>query len=183
MYGLINISVKNLVIEKFGHQKWEAIYQQAGLEDDIFLSNKTYDDRITYDLVAASSKVLGLPAEDILKEFGRYWVLNVAPTGYGKLLDAAGKNYDEFLLNLPSFHTRVVLIYPEVKPPNFEVIRLDDGRLKLIYNSTRPGLLPFIFGLLDGLAERFNVKTDVQYLGLDKTGINHEFIISKTSPC
>lgn len=181
MYGLINISVKNLVTEKFGHQKWEQIYERAGLENDIFLSNKTYDDQITYRLVTASSEVLGISAEEILKEFGRYWVLNVAPTGYGKLLEAGGRTYDEFLLNLPSFHTRVMLIYPEVRPPNFEVSMLEDGRLRIVYGSARPGLLPFIFGLLDGLAERFKVTTDVQYVGQNQINATHEFIITKTS--
>jgi hypothetical protein len=175
MYGLINISIKNLVKEKFGDENWVKIYSKSNLSDDLFVSNKSYDDLITYNLIGAATDVLKIPTEDILKEFGRYWVLNVAPQGYGKMLDACGKTYEEFLLNLPNFHTRVILIYPELRPPHFEVTRIEKGKLKLLYGSDRPGLVPFVLGLLDGLSQRFNVNVKVEYLGALQDSNKHEF--------
>lgn len=177
MYGLINISIKNLVKENYGQEKWNQILADAGLKDDTFISNKTYDDKITYDLVGASAKALNVASDEVLKMFGRYWVLNVATKAYGKLLDAGGSTFEEFLINLPNFHTRVMLIYPKVKPPHFEVVKIDNKCLKLIYSSERVGLLPFVVGLIEGLATRFSIQVKIDYAGQSNLNGSHEFSI------
>ncbi len=181
MYGLINISIKKLIIGNFGSEKWAEVVSSAELEDDLFISNKTYDDKITYQLISAAAKVLKTPPEQILKEFGRYWVLEVAPKGYGKLLDAGGKTFQEFMLNLPNFHSRIMLIYPQVKPPHFEVSAIDTKTLQLMYGSDREGLLPFVLGLIDGLATRFSVKVAIDYKGSANPVGLHEFILKEQS--
>jgi CheY-like chemotaxis protein len=48
MYGLIDISIKNLISDQHGDATWSRVLERAGLTDDIFISNKTYDDAITY---------------------------------------------------------------------------------------------------------------------------------------
>jgi len=177
MYGLINLSIKNLINSRFGEDKWREICVEAGLESDLFISNKTYEDAITYKLVGASAKVLGMPQESVLQEFGRYWVLEVAPKGYGELLAAGGDTFEDFMINLPNFHTRVMLIYPQVRPPEFKVDRVRKRCLKLSYASERPGLLPFVEGLLQGLASRFSVSIKVEYLGQKTDDGSREFLI------
>ena len=66
MYGMVNKAVQDLVVSNFGDEKWQAIKAKAGVEDDVFLSNEGYPDKVTYDLVGAASGVLGMPARDIL---------------------------------------------------------------------------------------------------------------------
>jgi hypothetical protein len=55
------------------------------------VSNAPYPDDVTYRLVTAASKVLGVPAEVILKAFGEFWVLHTALESYGPLMRAHGR--------------------------------------------------------------------------------------------
>lgn len=178
MYGLVNKAVEQLVTTEFGPTAWARIRAQAGVDTDVFISNQAYDDDITYRLVAAASEVLNLPAVDILRAFGRHWVLHTAREGYGGLLEAGGKSFPEFLRNLPNFHARVELIFPDLQPPRFAVADCTDRSMRLHYFTHRPGLAPFVEGLLDGLGEMFQVKVRVTLASSRADGAPHdEFLV------
>ncbi len=156
MYGLVNKAVEGLVVENYGDETWEAIKTKAGINIDLFVSNESYDDSVTYDLVGAAVEVLDAPAEVILEKFGIYWITKVAAESYGELMNAGGKNLTDFLQYLPNFHTRVAMIFPKLQPPRFEVSDVTENSLKLHYHSHRPGLQAFVVGLMKGLGQRFN---------------------------
>ncbi|MEY3022465.1 MAG: hypothetical protein RIS86_1663 [Planctomycetota bacterium] len=160
MYGLINKAVEGLVRSKFGDETWDRIRTRAGLPDEPFVSMEQYPDKTTYDLVGAASAELGAPAEAILEEFGRYWVLYTAQVGYGELMKSAGRSLPEFLRNLDQLHTRVRLSFPDLKPPSFAVSAETESSLDLRYYSDRPGLAPLVVGLVKGLGERFGVTAE-----------------------
>ena len=115
MYGMVNKAVEEMVRMHHGEETWEQIKSKAGVDVDVFISNEGYPDEITYKLVEAASEVLDTPAEAILEAFGHHWILHTASEGYGGLMRAGGKSLGEFLINLPNFHSRVVLMYPN--PP------------------------------------------------------------------
>lgn len=156
MYGLVNKAVEDLVTTNFGIDKWEAIKEKAGIEEEAFISNESYPDSITYDLVGAASEVLETPAEQILIAFGEHWVLETASKGYGSMMKAGGRSLKEFLVNLPNFHTRVSMIYPNLKPPRFECAEVGDDSLKLRYFTHRDGLTNFVVGLVQGLGKYYD---------------------------
>lgn len=112
MYGMVNKAVEDMVCSNYSEAVWEKIKLRAGVDVDVFMSNESYSDDITYRLVGAASEVLQLPAEQILIGFGEHWVLHTAQEGYGGLMSAAGKNLPDFLRNLPRFHDRVAMIFP-----------------------------------------------------------------------
>ena len=61
MYGWINDCVEKLVVEKFGRATWLAIKEAAGLsefQEGDFIRLEHYPDKMTFDLVAAASKIL-----------------------------------------------------------------------------------------------------------------------------
>ncbi len=183
MYGMVNKAVQELVVSNFGEDKWLAIKEKAGVEDDIFLSNESYPDKTTYDLVAAASEVLSVPASDVLVLFGEHWVLNTARKGYGSMLEANGKSLPEFLINLPSFHTRVAMIFPNLQPPRFNCTDITDNSLLLHYHSHRPGLTDFVVGLLKGLGKMYDTPADIQITERKADGADHDvFLVSWTSP-
>ena len=117
MYGMVNKAVEDMVCLHHGEAVWEQIKSEAGVDVDVFMSNESYSDDITYLLVAAASKVLKMPVEQILIGFGEHWILHTAQEGYGGLLQASGKNLPDFLRNLPNFHSRVAMIFPKLQPP------------------------------------------------------------------
>jgi hypothetical protein len=155
MYGLINRAVKGLVTEEFGLEAWNRIRIRAGIEEEDFISMESYDDSVTYDLVAAATEELQLEASVILEAFGGYWVEYTAVEGYGELLNSVGDTLPEFLANLDQMHARVKMAFPDLKPPRFRVSDESEDGLVLHYFSHRPGLAPLVVGLVKGLADRF----------------------------
>lgn len=155
MYGLVNKAVEDLVVTNFGEEKWRTIKARAGVEEEVFISNESYPDSLTYDLVGAASEVLETSAEDILIAFGEHWVLKTASESYGAMMKAGGLSLREFLVNLPNFHTRVSMIYPDLQPPRFECSEVGESSLKLHYFTHRQGLTNFVVGLVQGLGKYY----------------------------
>lgn len=178
MYGMVNRAVQDMVCSMHGEEMWEKIKGRAGVDVDVFLSNESYSDDLTYKLVAAASELSGAPPEQILEAFGKHWVLKTAREGYGELMKAGGKNLREFLVNLPNFHTRVVMIYPKLQPPRFEVSDEQERSLHLHYHTHRPGLVPFVLGLIEGLGEMFSTPARAKLLKSREQGADHdEFLV------
>jgi hypothetical protein len=174
MYGLVNKAVEGLVCQNFGVDKWKEIKEKAGVKQDVFISNNSYPDDMTYALVGAAHEVLGLPVKDILHAFGEYWVLETANKSYGPMLKGAGTNFVEFLKNLPNFHARVMLMYPNLKPPTFKVSDVKGDTLVLHYISHRPGLSDFVMGLISGLGKLYSTKVNVKHTNKKTEGAEHD---------
>jgi hypothetical protein len=175
MYGLVNKAVVDLVTTKFGQETWNKIKQKADVDIDLFVSMDAYPDDVTYRLVGAASEVLGITAEQVLEAFGEWWVLYTAQEGYGPLLNASGSNLRDFLKNLDALHARVALTMPDLRPPRFRLVDVDDTTMKLEYFSTRQGLAPMVVGLLKGLGIRFHTTIDIAHA---RSGDHDEFTIS-----
>ncbi len=174
MYGMVNKAVEDMVVRHHGESVWEQIKAQAGVEIDVFMSNENYSDEVTYKLVATASRILRMPAEQILINFGEHWVLHTAQEGYGGLMNAAGKTLPEFMRNLPNFHSRMTMIFPKLQPPHFECTDITEQSLKLHYHSHRQGLAPFVTGLMQGLGKKFNSPVTVRQTAAKAQGANHD---------
>ena len=161
MYGLINNALKSMIQEQFGEEQWQAVLAASGVPEDSFLTMRSYDDAITYQLAGAASEVLGAPVEACLEMFGVYWVHEIAAKSYGSLMDASGDTLVEFLGNMNTLHDRITGTFLNYVPPEFRVEPLGDGRHRIHYVSKREGLVPFVDGLLKGLAERFESELEV----------------------
>ncbi|ANQ52330.1 heme NO-binding domain-containing protein [Flammeovirga yaeyamensis] len=174
MYGIVNKAIQGLVTENFGEEKWEAILKKSGVDIELFAGNEIYDDKITFDLAIAASEVLELPLSDVLVAFGKYWVLTTAKKHYGSLMDTGGNNLKDFFVNLPNFHSRVMLLYPNIQPPEFDIEVLEEKKLKVKYFSVREGLTDFVHGLLLGLGEAFDTEVEVEFLTGRVDGLRHD---------
>lgn len=174
MYGLVNRSVEELVVARFGSATWEKIRLAAGIEDEVFLSNESYPDEVTYRLVGAASQVLGLSPNEVLEAFGEHWVLKTAQESYGTMLDMCGRNLPDFLRNLPNFHARVMLHFPKLRPPQFNVTDETPSSLVLHYDSHREGLTFFVIGLIKGLGKKFNTPVTVTQVATRAPGGTRE---------
>jgi len=174
MYGLIQRAIQSMVCTRFDAATWEAVKREAGVDDEVFVANATYPDDVTYKLVGATSKLTGLSAEDVLEAFGEYWVLVTAADGYGGLMDATGSTLPEFLSGLNNLHTRVQLIFPALRPPSITCTDITKNSLTLHYRTFRPGLAPFVVGLLKGLGKRFATPVDVRLVESAADGADHD---------
>jgi len=183
MYGLVNKALEEMVVSERGAQTWERIKSEAGVDVEMFLTNEAYPDDVTYALAGAASRVLDVPVPELLERFGVHWVTKTAPQGYGQLMDSGGRTLAEFLKNLPAFHTRVGLIFPHLQPPVFSVSDVTERSLRLHYRSHRPGLAPFVVGLLQGLGRRFGTAVRVTHAVGRESGADHdEFLVQWEAP-
>lgn len=164
MYGMVNQAVKDLVVSKFGPAAWSKICGLAGVSEEDFVFMQYYPDKLTYDLVGAASKELQLPAEVILQEFGKHWVLYTAQEGYGAMMDLFGSDYKSCLKNLNNLHARMGMTMPHLTPPRFTFHEENANRYIISYFSKRPGLCPMVVGLLEGLAAKYGVSARIEIL-------------------
>lgn len=163
MYGMINQAVHGMVLERYGKEAWTKIHSAANCPES-FSPMEPYDDNITYALVAVASRELGVPAENILKAFGEYWVRNIANVQYAHIMKSSGVSFEDFLANLDHMHQRIRTAFPNYDPPSFRVKPIDATRLQVDYYSKRAGLLPFVEGLIQGLAENFSVSVQIEHI-------------------
>ena len=152
-----------MAIQAGGHEIWEAIKLKAGVDEATFVSMQTYPDDMTYNLVASASQILSVPAEDLLRQFGKHWILFTAEEGYGDLLQTSGRNFREFVGNLDNMHSRVASTMSDLQPPSFECLDLNDNQVEIRYFSDRAGLAPMVEGLLEGLGEMFESPVNVEF--------------------
>jgi len=176
MYGMVNQGIKNLVVSNFGQEKWDEICQEAQAEHKDFEMLKTYSDSSTYDFVGAASKVLGVPAEGVLKLYGKYWISFAASHGYEDMLAMFGPDLKTCLINLNHMHSHMGSFMPDIRAPQFNVTVKSEKVLEVVYVSERVGLLPFVEGLFEGLAERYNTKIQLNTIGPKNNGTLFEVI-------
>lgn len=165
MYGMVNRAIRDLVIDEAGAEVWDEIRRAAGLETDEFNDTVIYDDAVTYDLVAAASRTLGLDPASVLHEFGRHWILFTGREGWGPLFDMAGDDLRTFVAGLDALHSRVQASMPGTRMPSFTSIERPDRVLEVEYRSERDGLAPMVEGLFTGLAEHFGEGWVVEHDG------------------
>jgi hypothetical protein len=174
MYGIINKAIEELVTANFGKEKWEIIREKSGVDIDFFISSEPYDDAITFKLAAAVSEIMNMKIEDVLIVFGEWWVIKTTKEKYSGLMESGGSTLKEFIMNLPLFHNRVMLIYPKLSPPEFKITNVTDDSVNLHYLSNRVGLQEFVRGLLQGLAKRFETNIAIELIQSRNEGHSHE---------
>jgi len=170
MYGMVNQALESLVTERFGADVWTTVRQKAGITDPAFITMKQYPDEVTYSLAGALSEHLQAPIPDLLRAFGVYWVAYAQRGPWGKIMLASGGSTYELLASLDAMHARIAISFPELKPPSFKVHR-DGDAVVVDYHSHRPGLAPFVVGLIEGIGTLFGETVTVEQIASKDGGV------------
>lgn len=183
MYGIVTKAIGDLIVSHHGAAQWEAVQERAGVEADFLIGNEPYPDEFAYRLVGAAAETLGCPVDEFLVRFGEFWVLKTGMESYGALLKSGGASLQDFLIKLPNFHTRVALLYPHLRPPEFSCTDVSDHSLRLHYFTERPGLTSFMVGLLQGLSKLYETPVMITLLASRAAGDSHDvFEVSWSVP-
>lgn len=174
MYGIIHRAVRDMVIETKGEALWAQLCSKHEFTEQIFEPMDSYPDAQTYGLIIAAAQELGMPLDVILFQFGIHWVKVTAPRDYGMIFHLTGSDLFGFLEGLDTMHERIVLTFSDLQMPYFSLERLDETSALLHYRSHREGLAPFVLGLLDGLAQHFEVDARVEHLKRKADGESHD---------
>lgn len=166
-----------MVTTQHGPTVWDRVRAAAGVQDEVFLSNKGYPDATTYKLVGAVCEVTGIEGNLFLEEFGVFWIMKTARESYGDMMAAGGHDLGEFLVNLPNFHTRVHLVFPQLVPPVFRCSEVSGHSLRLHYHSEREGLSSFVVGLVKGLGQMFRTPVEVTHEVVRGAASDHDVFL------
>ncbi|XP_008104486.2 guanylate cyclase soluble subunit beta-2 [Anolis carolinensis] len=162
MYGFINTCLKSLVVEKYGEEIWEKLRVQTGVEDT-FLTFEVYRDEITMQLIDKACKILDVPPDMVLKQFGEYFFEFCKRSGYDHMLRTLGGNLYEFIENLDALHSYLSLSYQKMNAPSFRVEKNGDGSMHLHYYSDRRGLCHIVPGIIGAAAlDFFNIEISME---------------------
>jgi len=168
MYGMVNSAIQSMVSQQYGEDAWHRIVARVPDCPSEFGTLENFDDRVTYDLVAAACEELGIEAERFLHELGEYWIPYASRAGYSVLMERGGQSLPEFLQGLDAMHSRLALTYSDRDSggrwPSFRVSDVRDASLRLHYYSRRQGLQPFVAGLIHGLAKKFGTTVEVELI-------------------
>lgn len=176
MYGIVNKSIEDLVVANYGLEKWEEIKEKSNIDIEYFISSETYDDEITFSLATTIAGELNVSVDDVLKTFGEWWIMHTGKNHYGYLLESGGDNFRSFILNLPLFHNRVMMLYPKLTPPEFKVSDVEENSIHLHYFSKRKGLTAFVHGLMSGLGKFFATDVTTEFIESVPNLNTHEII-------
>ena len=180
MKGVINKGIQELVESRFGSEAWESVKEKAGCEEPFFAVSEDYPDEMTEKLAKAASEVSGLSLEQVMVEFGKFWVPNTGKANYGTYFAIAGSNPREFLLNMNEVHRHVTKSISNATPPHFECEELPDGRLLMVYESER-GLCAVMRGLIMGVGILFDQTLEVQEIKCKHKG-DQQCVMEVTFP-
>ena len=174
MYGIVNKSIEDLVVANFGREKWGIVHEKSGIDVDFFLSNEVYDDAITYQIATTLSEEMNMTLSQVLIAFGEWWVVHTTSEKYPGLMESGGKSLRDFLINLPNFHNRVMIVYPKLTPPEFKVSDVSTSGLHLHYHSKREGHQDFVKGIIQGLGIVYKTPVTITLLQSRNEGSTHE---------
>jgi hypothetical protein len=113
----------------------------------------TYDHRELIDLIGRLASRLDRPADELIRELGAGLfppLLAAAPKDLVNVNDAF--SFLEVVDRV--IHIEVRKLYPDAELPTFEVCRLGDDGLEMIYRSARP-FATLAEGLIQGCIEHF----------------------------
>ncbi len=170
MKGTIVQCLEELVITRFGKNKWEKVLKDAGLKTaTTFLPFQDIDDSLVIRLVTAVCESLNISLPQAADAFGEYWVMVYSQRMYPHYYKRH-KTARDFLLYMDTVHITMTKRLEIAKPPRFDYEWKDENTLIMHYKSHR-GLIDFAVGLAKGVGKFYNEDLSVTKLGPDKVQI------------
>jgi hypothetical protein len=181
MYGIVNQSIQELIIKDFGEEIWLKIIAKCNFDVAEFNNHQNYDDKYTYLLAEAASEILNVEISTVFKLFGEFWITDISMKKYPTMMSSGGITLKEFLRNLPDFHNRIYLSYPNLIAPEFRIIEEENEVFWVEYYTDRKGLTHLMEGMLIGLTKMFNEQEMQVELLEEKTLTGKDFDLFRIS--
>lgn len=178
MKGIVFTEFLEMVEATFGLETTDTIIENSNLPSEgIYTSVGTYDFNEMVSLITSLSKVVEIPANDLIYTFGLYLFNSL-----GKAHPEVIQSYNSPLALLYSIedhiHVHVQKLYPEAELPTFKILEKTDTSISMIYSSTR-GLYRLAHGLIEKCFEHFNGSATIEYELLKEDGTEVKFDVTQ----
>ncbi len=170
MKGVIVSCLKELVVTKFGQEKWESSLEAAGFDrKTIFPLTLNVKDEDVLKLVAGVCKTLNITLEQAADAFGEHWVCSYASRYYRQFYQGVF-SAKQFLMNMNAVHKTTVKNIADARPPHFSYMWENPKMLLMRYKSPR-GLIDFFVGLVRGVGKYYHENLQVYKVGSNRVRI------------
>lgn len=163
MQGLIFVTWEKFLAERFGSSLLNsyrgAIGETAATAP---LASHVYDDATLLIGVKAASQLTGLAGSSLLREYGRFFILNSLTSHLCSYLLSRVNSGRELLLVMRDAHVQMRRTPDALTPPIFayEAVASGPDDFALLYDSSRM-LCPVLYGAIEGAAERYNEQVTI----------------------
>jgi Haem-NO-binding len=163
MHGLIFVTWEKYLTERFGNallNKYRAAIGETPATSP--LASHVYDDAMLLAGVGEAVRLTCLPADILLREYGRYFMLNGLTSHRCAYLLTQVHSGRELLLVMRDAHAQMRRTPDAITPPLFqyETTSSAHNRLTLVYDSPRQ-LCAVLLGAIEGAAERYGEQVQV----------------------
>ncbi len=160
MKGIIFNLVEDVVCEAHGEQVWDQLLTDAGLEGG-YTSMVDYADEELRALVAAASRALEVPADQVVRTLGYGAALGLSEH-YPHFFTPHQRSIDFVVTLNDVIHAEVRKIHRHADPPEFVFTHVNDAELLVEYQSQR-GLCLLADGMLGGAAAYYGERATVTH--------------------
>lgn len=162
MHGLIFVTWEKYLAERFGSPFLDAYRAEIGETVTMApLTSRLYDDATLLAGVGAAQKLAGLDIEILLREYGRYFIINGLTSHLCTYVLDQVHNGRELLLTMHNVHARLRITREGLTPPLFRYeFTAHPNEVVLLYDSNRQ-LCPVLWGAIEGAAERYNEQVSI----------------------
>jgi heme-NO-binding protein len=173
MLGLIFITWEKYLSERFGNTFLQNYRAQMGETlATALMASRYYDDELMLQGVGLVSHITHMPADTLLREYGRYFVSNALTGKLCAYLLSQIHSGRELLLAMRDTHARLRVAFEGATPPVFEYSTgTDPNEVILTYRSERH-LCPLLHGAIEGAALRYGEYVQIIERTCMKQGAN-----------
>lgn len=172
MKGIFVKCLEDLVVTKFGKDKWEGSLEDTGLNHSpAILASSDVPDAQVINLVSAVCDNLGISLEQVADAFGHHWVYVYSQIEYNRYYEA-NKTAKEFLLCMDMIHSAYAKTIKNAKPPRFYYEWKSSKTLVMHYISQRK-LIDFAVGIIKAVGKYY--KEDIKVIKLGPTLVQVNF--------
>lgn len=155
MYGWINNCLEDMIITKFGLEKWEKIKDAANcfIPTGDFILSVHYDDELTYSLIEAAARVLNFKSgNEVWEIYGRHFIHFLEANHYYGTLRGQGNTLRDWIQNINEPHRLLRARYPNCTLPEFwsENDKTDPSGESILlhyYSPRKDGLGSIVVGM------------------------------------
>jgi hypothetical protein len=183
MHGLIFVTWEKYLTERFG-TGFLKTYRGAIGEDiaNAPLASRLYDDATLLAGVSAASDLSKLPADTLLREYGRYFITNGLTSHLCTYVLAQVHSGRDLLLTMRDVHARLRHTEEGLTPPLFNYeLSSQPNEVVLTYDSPR-NICDVLWGAIEGAAERYGEQVHIAEQSCMKQGASYCRLIAHFSP-
>ncbi len=163
MQGIIFVTWEKYLADRFGSAYLQLYRETIGeTVSTVPLASRVYDDAQLLAGVTAASALAYVPADTLLREYGRYFLVNGLTSHLCAYLLSQVHSGRDLLLMMRQAHAQMRQAPDGLTPPLFrcEILTDSPNGLVLLYDSHRQ-LCPVLYGAIEGAAERFGERASI----------------------